>query len=387
MASIFRDKKRSQYYIACYRGPNGERLQNSTKQTDRIQAQAIAVEWEQAALKARKGELAEEQAREVVNTIVQRAGGDPMVNHTIRSWFGGWIQDIKVSRADGTAKRYERLKDEFLDTLGPKADKNIAHLSDSDIQKFRDFLIAEGEAPASVNLVLKALRSVLTRALDQGYVKHNRAKAVSLVKAAKGKNIKRAFTLDEIELILGRAPDQEWSELILCGYYIGDRIGSLVQLRFENFDLEAGTVTYRPGKQKSTDDEKEITAPIHRAVIDIVSKHGKSSGFLFPTLRKKRVGGKTGLSLTFRDIIDAAGVQYATKLAGGPRGRKVHAVGFHALRHSFNTHLAELGVSQEIRMQLIGHASKKVNDRYTHVQLATRKAAIEKLPTLRPKKP
>jgi integrase len=283
--------------------------------------------------------------------------------------------------------RYGSLKDEFIGSLGSKADKNITHLSDSDIQKFRDFLIAQGEAPASVNLVLKALRSVLTRALNQGHVSHNRANAVSFVKSNKKSKIKRAFTLDEIERILAHAPDQEWSELIQCGYYIADRIGTLVNLRFENFNLTARTVTYTPGKQKSTDDDKEITAPIHPVVVDLVEKRGKSSGYLFPTLRLKRVGGKTGLSLTFRDMIDAAGIKYATTAARGPRGRKVHAVGFHSLRHSFNSHLADLGVPQEIRMLIVGHASKKVNDGYTHVQLATLKAAIDKLPILVPKKP
>jgi site-specific recombinase XerD len=95
----------------------------------------------------------------------------------------------------------------------------------------------------------------------------------------------------------------------------------------------------------------------------------------------------TGLSLTFRGIIDATGIEYATKAPQGPRGRKVHAVGFHSLRHSFNSHLADLGVSQEIRQLLIGHASKSVNDRYTHMQLNTLREAIEKLPPLTPKKP
>jgi hypothetical protein len=176
MASIFRDKNRSQYWIACFRGPNGERLQRTTKETDKIQAQAISVAFEQAAMKARKGELAEEHAREVISDIVCLAGGEPVATHTIRDWFDGWVQDISVSRAAGTDKRYRRLKDEFLETLGPKADKNLRHLSKTDIQKFRDFLIAEGESPASVNLVLKALRSCLNRALDQGHVDHNRAK-------------------------------------------------------------------------------------------------------------------------------------------------------------------------------------------------------------------
>lgn len=48
MASL-RKKARSQFYFACFNGPNGERVQRSTKQIKRATAQAVANEFEKAA--------------------------------------------------------------------------------------------------------------------------------------------------------------------------------------------------------------------------------------------------------------------------------------------------------------------------------------------------
>lgn len=59
---------------------------------------------------------------------------------------------------------------------------------------------------------------------------------------------------------------------------------------------------------------------------------------------------------------------------------------FHSLRHSFNSAMANAGVSDEIRMKLTGHASKKMNERYTHLQMATLKNAMAALPLFGTKK-
>ncbi len=125
-----------------------------------------------------------------------------------------------------------------------------------------------------------------------------------------------------------------------------------------------------------------MTLPLHPELSALIAAHGKASGPLFPTLSKMRVGGKTGLSLTFRKIIDAAGVKYATKPSHGTHGRVVHEVGFHALRRTFNSNLANAGVSQEIRQKLIGQLSEEVNDRYTIFDQEALRAAVAKLPTL-----
>jgi hypothetical protein len=48
--------------------------------------------------------------------------------------------------------------------------------------------------------------------------------------------------------------------------------------------------------------------------------------------------------------------------------------------------MANAGVSDEIRMKLTGHASKKMNERYTHLQLATLKNAVTAMPMFGSKK-
>ncbi len=53
---------------------------------------------------------------------------------------------------------------------------------------------------------------------------------------------------------------------------------------------------------------------------------------------------------------------------------------FHSLRHSFNSAMANAGVSQEIRMKLTGHSSAEMNKGYTHHELEPLRAAIAVIP-------
>jgi integrase len=64
--------------------------------------------------------------------------------------------------------------------------------------------------------------------------------------------------------------------------------------------------------------------------------------------------------------------------------RRFAKLSFHSLRHSFNSALANAGVSQETRMMMTGHASAGVNGDYTHLELPKLKAAVDKLPGLIP---
>jgi integrase len=61
-------------------------------------------------------------------------------------------------------------------------------------------------------------------------------------------------------------------------------------------------------------------------------------------------------------------------------GRKVFALSFHSLRHSFTSILANAGVPEELRMALTGHKERAVHQRYTHRELQRLADAIGMLP-------
>jgi integrase len=88
--------------------------------------------------------------------------------------------------------------------------------------------------------------------------------------------------------------------------------------------------------------------------------------------------------MTFSRIMARACVagEVLHKAKKGGEGRTVRTLTFHSLRHSFNSALANAGVSQEIRMKLTGHVSVEMNKGYTHHELEPLRAAIQRIPSL-----
>ena len=92
--------------------------------------------------------------------------------------------------------------------------------------------------------------------------------------------------------------------------------------------------------------------------------------------------GGSGLSAQFRPIVAKAGIVGRVVTRQG-KGRATNSKTFHGLRHSFISQLANAGVAPEIRQKLAGHASAEVHGLYTHHEIETLRAAVEKLPGLR----
>jgi integrase len=63
-------------------------------------------------------------------------------------------------------------------------------------------------------------------------------------------------------------------------------------------------------------------------------------------------------------------------------GRALSNLSFHSLRHSFNSAMANAGVSQEVRQKLTGHSSAEMNAQYTHHELEPLRAAVALIPSL-----
>ena len=150
-------------------------------------------------------------------------------------------------------------------------------------------------------------------------------------------------------------------------------------MRWDNIDLAKRQITYL-----STKNKKELFVPLHPVLHDyfqsLETKNTKET-YITPSLAGKSTSGKSGLSGAFTRLMATAGID--PELVDGKGKRKFSAKTFHSLRHSFNSMLANSGVSQETRMKLIGHASEQINDQYTHIQMETLRRDIENLPSFK----
>lgn len=90
---------------------------------------------------------------------------------------------------------------------------------------------------------------------------------------------------------------------------------------------------------------------------------------MFPVLAGKAGGGKSGLSMAFKRIMEHAEIKGRLLREANGEGRSQSSLSFHSLRHGFVSVMANAGVAQELRQKLTGHASAE-NERAVHASRA-----------------
>jgi integrase len=377
MASIHKDPRgKSPYWFVAYTLPDGRRTNRSTKQTDRKKAQDVARTIEKAAQKARAGELTQVAVRKLLGDVLESVGQSPFVSETPRSFFSTWLASKKVSTKSSVYRLYSMVSARFLEFLGERADKPLSSITPGDLIAYRDFRLGtQGVSVGTLRGDFRVLKGVFSSARRQGLLLHSPADAVQLPAS---KPLEReVFSPEEIRALI-RVANQEWQTAILVGYYLGARLGDAVSLRWNSIDLSKGLIDYTQGKTG-----RRVVAPIHQDLesqLLFLAGSDTPGGQLCPVLAKTRNNGRAGLSAQFARLVKAAGIDPEEVQAARNRfSRK----SFHSLRHSFTSHLANLGISADIRMKLVGHRSTDVHERYTHVSLAPLRAAIAALPPLR----
>ena len=362
----------------------------------------VALEFERAAKLAKRDELTEAKARDllggildrtetgntvfggkveehvrgVLDDVMQRAGhGESLRSLSIEEHFRGWISGKEHTATESTLATYSHCVDRFLDFLGDRKHKPLSALSNGDVQRFFDARARMGLAPRTLIQSVKIIGAALNAARRAGLIPTNPAEAVELPKAA---GVERGtFIPEEVKLLLDAA-EGEWKTVILIGYYTGARLMDCCRMAWDNVDLAAGTLTFTQTKQG-----KEIQQPVHPSLIQHLNDLAGidlPQKYIVPGLANTDTKGRNGLSATFKGIMEKAGV--SAREVKGMGVRRLSRRSFHSLRHSFTSLLANEGVPEETRMKLTGHSTRAVHRGYTHLELETLRAAMERLPGL-----
>ena len=376
MASLIKDSRaRSPYWFCCYTSATGQRLKKSTKQKDRKKAWEVCLAIENAEGHAKNGTLTEQTAKKIIGEILERTTGEPLQNYKAREWFHHWLDIKEQVRADKTTTRYRQVVRDFLASLGSRVNLGLAHIASKDILAYRNSIIGGGKSARTANLSVKVVSAAFNAALRQKHISSNPCTALEALNVETEE--KGTFFPAQISRLL-RAAEGDWRGAILLGYYTGARLGDVANMRWNAVDLDKRLIRFTPSKTK-----KPVTVPLHDDLRrELLKSPGIGKAFLFPSLAGKDTGGRHGLSGRFTAIMEKAGIEgKITRPAAG--GRALSNLSYHSLRHSFNSAMANAGVSQEIRQKLTGHVSAEVNTHYTHHELAPLRAAISAIPKIR----
>ena len=382
MASIHKDPRgKSPFWYCAYTLPGGQRTFKSTKKTDRTEALEFCLCLERASKLATGGNLTETRAKQLIAEIVERAGGEALTFRNLDDFCREWLESKKVTKASGTHVRYEGIINGFLAFLGVRRAKmNIASVAPRDVLAFRDNEVREGKSQTSANLALKTLRSVFNTARRQGLIATNPAEAVDTFAAEKEQ--RDVFTNEQLRALHKAAP-REWQTMILLGYNGGLRLSDCANLAWGNVDLAAKEIRYSPqktsrGKKGSGSLVIPLMPEVEAHLLSLPSTDSPDAK-LCPTLALKATGGNKGLSRTFAGIMADAGIFAESGEEKKGKGRVFKTLGFHSLRHNFVSELANADVPADVRQKISGHNSESVHARYTHLEVETKRRAMDKM--------
>jgi integrase len=347
MASVHK-RKGSRYWHLAYRLPNGRRKLVSSKTTDRYDAMRLALALEGYGRREREST----RARRLVDEIdSSRECGAP--GETIGVLLRGWLNS-RQGDAPATRRSRESAAKTMIARLGTIP---LCDFFQSDLEAYRNHLVGAGRSPATVRWHIAMLRQALAP-LRPGIWD------IDLPK--QGQPVRQALSLHQWEQLLQKTSG-EWHDLILVAGLTGQRLGDCLALCGEDF--RDGMIWFRRSKNKD----------VHPVPADARLRGlGARTGRLFPELGSPPL---PSVSRAFRgQILPLIGVTQEYR-SGGKGGRVVARLSFHSIRHMVATELNARGVSAETRHKILGHASPRVAQGYTHVDLQTASNALAMLTT------
>ena len=338
------------------------------KTTPKRAAKAVADEMERTGREARNPEAIDEHwAQRRLDSLLRLANVANPRKKT--SWHGaveGWL--AAKSSKPRSLEKYRNDVAHFTRWLGVRAGHDLRGITADDIAEFRQSLADSGLAESTVVYIIKAVRSVLKRAVLLRQIDSNPAELVSLHRTD-GASKRKAFTTAEIEAILAAA-EPEWKVACLLGLYYGMRLGDATRRSYA--EIEGGVLRFLPEKKS------------RKGVVVAVPLVGELSGLsgkgpITPSLAKLSA---SVASRQFSALLDRAGITRTTTQKKG-KGRGITDKTFHSFRHTINSLMVDAGVDQRVRQLVCDHDSTKVSNNYTHASIETMAEAIRRsVPTL-----
>ena len=347
--AVYRPKRKgeaSKFYV-CEFVYLGKRFQESTGATSKT----VAKEYE----KNRKKEL--ERAAAGLPTE-QKAARIRTVNDVVEPYLQGYGLNHRPQSVLFAEGRLAHVKA----ALGNMV---LSDLTDDRIRAYIRQRQADKVSGRTINMEIGELSRAIGQKWSMLWPK--------VRKLEERKDVGRALTQNEQAKLLDALKDRRTPHLgtlIPLLLLTGMRAGEALSLAWGRVDLFNNTLTV--GRAKTANGTGRVI-PINDDLAAVLAAHRqwfverfgqpKPEHYLFPW-------GKPVPSDPMRHATDVTWGWDQLRAATGVRCR------LHDLRHTFATRLAENGVSESTMLALMGHMSRAMLERYSHIRVAAKRDAI-----------
>ncbi len=226
------------------------------------------------------------------------------------------------------------------------------------------YKLLECMAPKSAKNHITAIGAMLNHALKLGYIRSNPVRKLDPIRGIQ-KNKKRYLSKDEIRTLLDRIQGTYLHDFVLVGIYTGMRKSELINLEYDDIDMERKLIYVKNKGDFLVKSRKERAVPLHQDLADIFPPSRPAAGRGYCFLRNGRKIHKDAVTRDFRRVADGIGL---------------HDVTIHTLRHTFISHCLMDKISIWEVAQWVGHSSVYITELYSH--LCPDRREIDKLQIL-----
>lgn len=270
---------------------------------------------------------------------------------TFKTLFDEFMTFSAGVHTEATQKHFMTAAREFQRHMG---NPRLRSIGMRDLERF--LAIKQEESSRwTARRVYIALSSMMQKAVEWNYVEENPFRKVKRPTPPERRPI--YFTAPELRELLGSLRDPQLKILVEAGIYTGCRLGELLSLSWDSVDLDRDEIRISNANDFVTKSKRERVLPLHPAlkkVLEPLKKKARSQ-WVFP--REE----------TLRWSVSQMSIRFKTALKRSPlpdrRKRELH---FHSLRHSHATWLLEQGVPIYSVSRILGHASVKTTEIYSH---------------------
>lgn len=296
------------------------------------------------------------------------------VTRFLFDWLDGRKNKKRAYERDGMAVR------RLLAFLGDRRNMPLAGLNKG---MAKDFVETELERVSAGTVIryVSTLSTAFNVAVDREILSRNPFRGVMPSRAdhQAEKQLRGAFTMEEVNTIIEQFPD-EWPDLVrVCLYTGGQRLGDLATLKWEQIDLKNSFLFMTTQKSR-----RRMNKPIIQPLKEVLERRllNRVNDYVFPlsALRHAHAGGRSDkLSTEFTTLLKTYGIiREMPEEVRGDRHR-LSEKSFHSLRATAVTVLRLAGVSPDLCRFIVGHDSEEIERVYFRPDSADVQEAMSKI--------